>query len=267
MYKAVFTDMDGTLLQNDHTISNVTQSIIQQLLKKGIMVVPVSARPLHAILPITSPVIDKSMPVVSLNGSYIFHMDEVLRDVRIPIADATEVHDEIQPYLVTPMYYNQMLWYSNMNDEIIRKEQLITDVKIIIQPFELTREQWIETDNSPNKIMIAGEREVVSEVQAKLRSLYGEKLNIATSQPRYLEVMNREASKKTGIQFLLDRFGLKREEVIAIGDNFNDKDMIEYAGMGIAMGNAPDEIKQVADYVTDTNTNDGVAKALQHFFF
>jgi Cof subfamily protein (haloacid dehalogenase superfamily) len=266
MYKAVFTDMDGTLLKNDHTISAATQRIILALLKKGIMVIPVSARPLHGILPITLPVIDKTMPVVSLNGSYIFYQDEVLHDVRIPLADVTAVHDEIRNYNVTPMYYSQMDWYTSVDNEIIRKEQKITQVRINIQPFEQIKETWENQQNSPNKIMIAGDKEIVSAVQSRLRDVYGEKLNIYTSQPRYLEVMNYKASKRTGLEFLLERFGLQREEVIAIGDNFNDKEMIEFAGMGIAMGNAPEEIKQVADYVTDTNINDGVAKALAHFF-
>jgi hydroxymethylpyrimidine pyrophosphatase-like HAD family hydrolase len=65
---------------------------------------------------------------------------------------------------------------------------------------------------------------------------------------------------------LIRQFGIRREETIAIGDNFNDKEMIIYAGQGVAMGNAPDEIKSVADFVTDTNNRDGVARALEHFF-
>jgi hydroxymethylpyrimidine pyrophosphatase-like HAD family hydrolase len=64
------------------------------------------------------------------------------------------------------------------------------------------------------------------------------------------------------IKLLMARFNVKREETIAIGDNFNDKEMIEFAGIGIAMGNAPEEVKAIADYKTDTNNNNGVSKAL-----
>ncbi len=78
--------------------------------------------------------------------------------------------------------------------------------------------------------------------------------------------MNRDASKTKAMQFLMEMYGLKQEEVIAIGDNYNDKGMIEFAGLGIAMGNAPDEIKAAADMVTDTNNRDGVASVLDKIF-
>ena len=87
-----------------------------------------------------------------------------------------------------------------------------------------------------------------------------------TSKPIYLEVMNLPASKTNAINFLMKAYGISREQTIAIGDNFNDKEMIEFAGMGIAMGNAPDEVKAAADFITDTNNNDGVRKALENFF-
>ena len=90
---------------------------------------------------------------------------------------------------------------------------------------------------------------------------------MSKSKSTYLEVMSLEASKTKAIQFLMDKYGIQQNEIIAIGDNFNDKEMIEFAGVGVAMGNAPDEIKAIADYVTDTNNEDGVAKALNHFFY
>ena len=92
------------------------------------------------------------------------------------------------------------------------------------------------------------------------------KLNVFKSQPRYLELMHIEASKTKAIQFLMNQYGILQQEVIAIGDNYNDKEMIKFAGVGVAMGNAPEEIKMVADFVTDTNNDDGVSKALAHFF-
>ena len=78
--------------------------------------------------------------------------------------------------------------------------------------------------------------------------------------------MHQQASKTNAIQLLIEKYGIRQDEIIAIGDNYNDKSMIEFAGMGIAMGNAPDEIKKVANYITDTNNNEGVAKALKKFF-
>jgi hypothetical protein len=266
MYKAVFLDMDGTLLRKDHTISEVTKKAIKQLLDQGIIVVPISARPLHGILPITENVFPESIPVVSLNGSYIFHSNEIIHQVDIALPHAISIHNELAGIDVAAMYYSQMDWYASVDRAEVKKEQKITDVKITIQPFEQSLAIWEAAKSGPNKILIAGDKELIIEIEQKLLLLHEGELNIYKSQPRYLEVMHLQASKTKAIEFLIKKYGILQSEIIAIGDNYNDVGMIEFAGVGVAMGNAPDEIKQVADYVTDTNNNDGVAKALAHFF-
>lgn len=266
MYKAVFIDMDGTLLTSAHTISEVNKRVIQQLLDKGIMVVPISARPLHGILPITSKVVPDNMPLVSLNGSYIFHNKEIIYRSDIALAQVNAIHQTLQDFDVSVMYYSQMEWFASAESELILKEQKITDVKIIIQPFELTLNQWEMNLGGPNKILIAGDKDIILSIEQGMLAEHGGILNIYKSQPAYLEIMNLQASKSLAIDFLLKKYGILQNEIIAIGDNYNDKGMIEFAGAGVAMGNAPDEIKKVADYVTDTNNNDGVAKALNHYF-
>lgn len=266
MYKAVFIDMDGTLLRKDHTVSTANTQAVKSLLDKGILVVPVSARPLHGIIPITRHIIPGHMPVVSLNGSYIFHNEEIIFQVAIALPQLMAVHNELQAYPVSAMYYSQMEWFSVVEDAMVKKEQKITPVKITIQAFNDTLERWERKKAGPNKILIAGHKDVILAIEQRLLQLHGNNLNIYKSQPSYLEVMSQAASKTKAIEFLLKKYGLVQEEIVAIGDNYNDKGMIEFAGAGVAMGNAPDEIKSVADYITDTNSNDGVAKALDHFF-
>ncbi|MNI95067.1 putative phosphatase [compost metagenome] len=78
--------------------------------------------------------------------------------------------------------------------------------------------------------------------------------------------MTKKASKTSAIEFLCNKLNIEKEEVIAIGDNYNDMDMLQYAGVGIAMGNAPDIVKKKADDITSTNDEDGVAKALEKYF-
>lgn len=266
MFKAVFIDMDGTLLRNDHTISSVNKQAIERLLVKNIMVVPVSARPLHGIMPIIQDVIPPTMPIVSLNGSYIFFNNEILFQVAIELPDAVGLHNELQHYDASMMYYSQMEWFSASDDQLVKKEQRITPIKIKIQPFDVTLKEWQAQQAGPNKILIAAPNNIIAIIEDRLLELYGASLNIYKSQPTYLEVMNMEASKPKAIKFLLKKYGFEQQDIIAIGDNYNDKGMIEFAGIGVAMGNAPAEIKDIADYVTDTNMNDGVAKALNHFF-
>jgi len=266
MYKAVFIDMDGTLLSSDHSVSKANRQAIQGLLKKGVLVVLISARPLHGILPISKSVVTDDMPIVSLNGGYILHKEEIIYQAAVSLQDAASVHNELKGYDVSPIYYSQMDWYAEIDNDRIKKEQKITPITINIQPFADTLDIWDAKKTGPNKILIAGNKDMIKIIEARLNELHGRKLNIYKSQSTYLEVMSQDASKAKAIQLLIKKYGIDQKEIIAIGDNYNDKGMIEFAGMGIAMGNAPEEIKLVADYVTDTNNNDGVAKALHHHF-
>jgi hypothetical protein len=266
MYKAVFIDMDGTLLKKDHTVSEENRNTIQRLLNKGILVIPISARPLHGILPITKKLLPDSIPVVSLNGSYIFHRDEIIAQIDISLTEVASVHEQLMVHDLSVMYYSQMKWYATALTPAIEKEQRITDVSIQILPFDQIMSTWKKENTGPNKILVAGEKELILEVEQRLISQFQGKLNIFKSQPRYIELMHIQASKTSAIQFLINQYGILQHEVIAIGDNYNDKEMIEFAGVGVAMGNAPEEIKRVADFVTDTNNEDGVAKALAHYF-
>ena len=266
MYKAVFIDMDGTLLTSHHTITDTTKQIIQQLIKSGVLVIPISARPLHGMLPLTTPVFDKEKPVVSLNGSYIFHQQAIIHEVTVSLPQAIELHDFVSTKPLSTMYYSQMDWYAAEHTDAIKKEQRITPIPIIIQPFYETVSGWEKLQAGPNKILISGNAAEILEIEKQLLAKYKGQLNIYKSQPRYLEVMHKEASKTNAIKLLMAKYGIQQNEIIAIGDNYNDKSMIEFAGVGIAMGNAPGEIKKVADHVTETNNNEGVAKALKKLF-
>ena len=266
MYKAVFIDMDGTLLKSDHSVSDANKQILKKLQEDGVLVVLISARPLHGITHISKQVVTDNMPVVSLNGGYIIHNNEIIYQAAVSLADTILVHQELKAYEVSPMYYSQMEWYAEMENDRIKKEQKITTVPITIQPFSDTLKIWEEKKTGPNKILIAGDKELIAAIESKLTEKHQGNLNIFKSQATYLEVMSKEASKAKAIQFLIKMYKIDQKNIIAIGDNYNDKGMIEFAGMGIAMGNAPEEIKLAADYVTDTNNNDGVAKALHHFF-
>ncbi len=266
MYKAVFIDMDGTLLTSRHNITDTTKQTIQHLIQMGILVIPISARPLHGMLPLTAPVFDVEKPIVSLNGSYIFHQQAIIHEIKVSLPQAIELHNIISKKPVSTMYYSQMDWYASEHTDAIKKEQRITSVPIIIQPFDKTASIWEKQQAGPNKILITGNEAEILAIEKELLAQYQNELNIYKSQPRYLEVMHQQASKTNAIKLLMAKYGIQQDEIIAIGDNYNDKSMIEFAGMGVAMGNAPDEIKKLANYITDTNNNEGVAKALKKFF-
>ena len=267
MYKAVFLDMDGTLLRSDHSVSEATEQTIRTLTGRGIPVILVSARPLNAVLPTFHEIgIPDHYPIITLNGSYIVEKEQPIFDVRIDLGTVVGVADQVRPFHATIAYYLQREWYSEVNDAWTDHEQKIMDVKIKVAPLAELVKDWAARGIAPNKMMVMSEPPAILEIQQHLRSIYNGKLNIYPSKDTYLEVMDKAGSKENAVKFVSQRMGLASEEIIAMGDNYNDIEMIRFAGMGVAMGNAPDDIKGYAKYVTDTNNDDGVRKALEKFF-
>jgi len=263
MYKAVFIDMDGTLLRKDHSVSDVTQDIIQKLLTDNILVVLVSARPLHGMISIAEKIGLSAMPMASLNGAYIVLGKEIIYHSDMNLPTIEKIQTASTAFDTTLIYYRQMEWFAETNNAAIIKEQKITTVPVEVNSFKELLKQWSTYTTGINKIMAVADPEIINAFENKMLDLFGDALNIYTSKPTYLEIMKQDASKKNAVKFLIDRYNIRQDEIIAIGDNFNDKEMIAFAGTGVAMGNAPDEIKAAAKFVTDTNNNDGVAKAIQ----
>ena len=267
MYKAVFLDMDGTLLRSDHSISEETKRVIRHLTAGGVPVTLVSARPLNAILPTFRSIgLPEDAPLVSLNGSYIVEAGVPVFEAEIDLETTEAVSREVQPFKATIAYYLQKEWFAERSDSWTDYEQRIMDVKIKVAPLAELISEWSARGIGPNKMMVMSDPGSIARTQEQLKATYNGKLNIYPSKPTYLEVMDPRGSKSNAVRFLIDRMKIGQSEVIAMGDNFNDREMIEFAGMGVAMGNAPDEIKAAANYVTDTNNNDGVRKALEKFF-
>jgi len=265
-FKGVFVDLDGTFIRKDHSVSDWTVEVVQQLKMAGILVVLVSARPLSGMLGIASKAGLLDFPLASLNGAYITQNEEVIFEATMTSALTGQVQQCLAAYPSTLIYYQREQWFSQAHNDHTRYEQRITEVPVTIEPFEDTLRSWQDRGTGPHKMLIiSGEKETI-EIQERLQYSFGEQLNLFTSKTTYLEVMDKRASKLNAVRMLMGRFGLQQAEIIAIGDNFNDKEMIEFAGLGIAMGNAPAAIRSAADYVTLTNNEDGVAQALTHLF-
>lgn len=265
MYKAVFIDLDGTLLRHDHSISEATRDTIQRLVAKGVLVALVSARPFHGITHISEWLGTVPFPIVSLNGAYIGLDNNIIFQSSIDSETILDLHGHAKAFDATLIYYSGLKWFAEISNAAIEKEQRITEVPVTIAPFQTLLHEWNKEQAGLNKVMAIGKEDVIKALELQLKSIYGDKMNIYTSKPTYLEIMRRDASKTNAVKFLLERYKISKDEIIAIGDNFNDMEMIAFAGTGVAMGNAPDEIKAVADYVTDTNENDGVRKAIEKF--
>lgn len=267
-YKMVCLDIDGTLLNSEHKISHKTKKVIHDVaVHKKIPVILVSSRMPKGMLFLQKE-LDITEPMVCYNGALIIDKDNaVLLNVTIPVFIAQQVYDISKSLNVHLSIYKDDEWYIEDMDEWAMQESAITKAIPNIAQFNELFNTWSDNNTGPNKFLCMGKSEDIKEVKEKLYEKLLHELNIYESKLTYLEINHKNASKMTSIDSLAKRFGIKKSEIIAIGDNYNDIDMLKYAGVGIAMGNAPDDVKKHADFVTSTNDEDGVACALKKFIF
>lgn len=257
-YKAVFTDMDGTLLNSQHQISAETIKSIQSILNKQIPFIPVSARPPYAITPYTNQ-LGTNQAIICYSGALILDNQlNPLYSVEIEAEDFAKLEHYLAPFQhLSISYYAGLDWFTNNSEnEFIKTEEKITALSVKPMPNNLSQ---------VHKILIMGDAEPIQKLETELQKKFPH-LSIHRSKAEYLEIMNKSATKSKAIQFMQKILHVEKEEIVAFGDNFNDLDMLEYVGLSVAMGNAPDEIKAVAKEVTLSNDQDGIALVLKRLF-
>ncbi|CAN5519369.1 Cof-type HAD-IIB family hydrolase [soil metagenome] len=257
-YKAIFIDVDGTLLTDELNISPGTKTILGKLHKAGILISIVTARPPGASLPFYDQLGIAGNPIICFNGALILKGDQIFYEATITTATTATIIEEVKKFAVSTSLYQQHNWFTNRVDCWIEQEIEITNSVIKAIDFA----QLMQADFEPNKILCMGAAEIIETAEQHLKMIGFSNLSIHQSKPTYLEIMNNKASKSQGIEKLISAYQINREDIIAIGDNFNDIDMLQYAGTSIAMGNAPDAVKKHATIITESNNGEGIQKAL-----
>ncbi|MDD3745748.1 MAG: Cof-type HAD-IIB family hydrolase [Anaerostipes sp.] len=261
--KAVFSDIDGTLLNTKHEVSKDTKEVIQEIMKHGIPFVLVSARMPKGMISIRDE-IKAHYPMICYSGALIVDADgNDLFSCNFKQSTAKNIYKSLRKYStdISINIYSENRWIVEDKEEKWAKQE--SEITGVI-PEEINFENK-EVFTCVHKYLCMGEPEEINKVENFLKVEYPE-VRIYKSKPTYLEIMTMEASKSNAIRLLEDYFHIQKEETIAFGDGFNDIDMISYAGVGVAMGNAADEVKEVADIVADTNENEGLMKVLYHQF-
>lgn len=264
MYKLIAIDMDGTLLKDDKTISQETFKAIELAADKGIKVVLATGRPLEGIKPYLKELNlmkDKDYALVfngalvqntstgetivknTLKGSDYKYLYEISKKLKV------NIHAFSKEGCITP----KLSKYTEVEGDINKIPITIKAVKDV------------HDNDYIMKVMMIDEPEILDKaINALPKELY-EKYTVVKSTPYFLEFLNKNSNKGEGVKVLANTLNIKQEEVMCIGDAGNDLHMLEYAGLGVAMGNAYEEAKEVADFVTKTNEEDGVAYAITKF--
>jgi len=258
-YRLVAIDLDDTLLDNQLQIRERVKAAILRARRQGVVVTLATGRMFRSALPYARQ-LGLDLPLITYQGALVKNSEsgEVLYSRPVPAELAGSVLAAIRPNgYHLQVYYQDQLCMERLTPEGEHYSRM-AGVAVTLVP-ELER-----FCPEPTKILVINWREeLLDQLAEQLRRELGERVHITKSKPYYLEVLHPEATKGRALQVLAEHFGVPREEVMAIGDSFNDIEMLEYAGLGVAMGNARPEVKSRADYVAPDNEADGVAAVLE----
>ncbi len=263
-YKMLCLDIDGTLLNSQHQITEQTKIAISKVTKEqNLPVILVSARMPQGIFFLAKQ-LEIDTPIICYSGALIIdHHHNILLNNYIEVSYIKKLYSIVKKYKICISLYKDDEWYSEGQDKWIEQEEVITNLTASICDYQKLFVEW--RDEGCNKILCIGNEEEIVSLKNELINTFHEDLNIYLSKPTYLEIMPKNSSKTLAIAVLLEKYNVDRTALMVIGDNYNDINMIEYAGLGIAMGNAPDAVKYYADTITTSNDEDGVAYAINTY--
>lgn len=265
MYKIIALDMDGTLLDDNKTITEENKKSLMRAKEKGVKVVLASGRPKDGLIKFLNELdlMQDDEYVLSYNGCLVQEAKsgKIIHEVGLK---GTDLH---YMYTLSREFNVNIHAFSEKHGLITPKMSKYTEVEASLNGIEATIIDFFDIPEDENiiKIMLVDEEEILDAAITRLPREAYDKYNIVKSTPYFLEIINKNGNKGEGLKALADYLGAKREEVMAFGDAGNDKEMIEYAGLGVAMENAMEEVKKVADYITCNNNEDGVAKVVNRF--
>ncbi len=263
VYKLMAVDIDGTLLNDNRDLTEKNKRTIQKAVKNGLIFTIATGRPVSGVEYIAEE-LNIDLPFITYNGAMVVKgkSREILYERKLSPEDARiSIELGMESDSSVMVWKNNNLYVTRMDERVDKYKRIGRVEPILIEDIDDIVEGGV------SKVLWYNETEIISELSTTVGTHLSDNVNYYTSMPWFLEFNDKLASKAIAIEGLCKYYGIDRSETIAVGDGYNDLSMIEYAGLGVAMGNAPDEIKQRADYVTQSNNEDGVACVIEKFIF
>lgn len=261
MYRLLAIDLDGTLLPPDHIITQRTLDILHRATETGILLViatgrvPIIIRSLLGKLPLNAPQITSNgATIIDIRTNDIMYEQFIPASNVLPAIDALRHLDLQLCYYTSKQLYMEKSFYDTQDSSYLENIAAVA----IDDLAKLSSQPCL-------KLGAYGDASTMREKRIQLGNSFAGQLYVTQTSSQWLEILHPDVSKANALKFITKLLDIRPEEVLAIGDNHNDIEMLRFAGLGIAMGNAHEEVKSVADYVTLKNTEDGVAVALEKF--
>lgn len=267
-YDLIAIDIDGTLIRGNAGVSAPVFEAIQRVVKAGKRIVLCTGRPF--------PGARRYMEELRLTqeGDFLitYHGALVQRTDTLE----TVIHHELS--MADLQLWHEFVQDVGVNFQAVRNDGVYMDAvdvepQALIEPFfnelPLRLRDFDQLNSTLNfsKFIMADQFELIEKLEEQIPRSFREKFTVVRSVENAIEVLNKDASKGQSLSELAEYLEIPRERVMAIGDSGNDIDMVEYAGLGVAMGNAIPAVKDVADIITDSVDEDGVATAINRYFF
>lgn len=267
--KIIFSDVDGTLLDGNRTISESTIYEVNRI-KDEVPFILVSSRMPKQMGYLQKKLGTLHMPSIAYNGALVLDDKKVLHSTEIDVSLVEKIveinENNFQERIHISLYHND-LWYAPAYDFWAQREENNTKSTPEILPNREVISQWKNQNIGAHKLMLMGDTSLIEQMFQLLNDDFSQKLHIYRAKDTYIEVADKKVSKLTGIKVLLEqKYGFSLEEAMAFGDNYNDLEMIKGVKYGIVVANAREEVKKVAYGVTFHHKEDGVAKYLSSFF-
>ncbi|WP_150265772.1 Cof-type HAD-IIB family hydrolase [Paenibacillus tepidiphilus] len=261
MYKLIAIDIDDTLINDDKEVTPATQTALEQAVAAGVVVTLATGRAYASAQAIARQT-GLNVPIITYQGALVKNlMDEkVLYERYVPQEAVRKLFQYcVEHNLHLQTYIDDKLYAREENQKLVEYSQL-NKTRYYIEP------DWEKLVEQPTpKMLIIDDPAFLDELSPVLRELLGDSVHITKSKPHFLEIMHHEGTKGLALEFLAGHFGCDLSETIAVGDSWNDHEMLEAAGLGVAMANAIPALKEIADFVTLSNNEDGVKYAIDKF--
>ena len=259
MIKLVATDIDGTIFIPEKEFTQGVKECIKKLSQKGIKVVLVTGRMNAAAIKIARD-LELDTPVVSYQGGLVTENGNILYERYLSQEQTERILAWAEKEKIHINLYNDDILYSETECYEVQRYCNNLHTKYTVKPINEIKKDKI------NKLLAIdySNPERISRYEKELQNIYPD-LYIVKSTPYFLEFSNPEASKKCAVEFLQKYWGLKKDEILTIGDQNNDIALLQAGGLKIAMGNATEDLKAEADYITETVYEDGFVRAMEKF--
>ncbi len=263
-YRLLAIDLDGTLLDDNVGISTRNYRAIKMAQEKGVKVTIATGRPFKSCLPYARK-LAVDIPFITYHGALVrsLELKEPLlyNPVDFDLAcDVVETAEKLGYHI--NLYIDDRVHIREENS-FSRMYQDITAVEVL--PVGNLYTFLANEKKAPPKLTIIDFEGRLEKMESFLYENYREKLTITKSHQNFLEITHLKATKGQALKSLVDILNVEQDEVMAFGDSYNDIDMLQYAGMGVAVANAPREVQEKADFITRSHLEDGVAEVIEEY--